>query len=156
MSISALNSEDMVKQGITDLQSLSLAVAGLNVLDSGSNQRRLVIRGIGNTFGSSSLVGVYIDEVAVTAWPDRQLDLRTHDLERVEVLKGPQGTLYGEGSVGGAIRFITKDPQLDGFSGSVLIDGSSTRNGDTSQEFKTVLNMPMSETAGFEGCWPIH
>ena len=148
MSISALTGKDLEAQGVTDLQSLSLAVPGLFVSESGSFQRRLSIRGIGNNFGSASLIGMYIDEASVASLSANQIDLRVMDLERVEVLKGPQGTLYGEGSVGGAIRYITKDPQLDRFAGMLSVDGSSTQGGDSSQEFKTVLNMPLSETAG--------
>lgn len=148
MSVSALTGEDLTAQGVADLQSLSFAVPGLLVAESGTFQRRISIRGVGNTFGGSSLVGMYIDESSVASLPSNQVDLRVHDLERVEVLKGPQGTLYGEGSVGGTIRYITKDPQLDGFEGSMSVDGSSTMDGGTSQEYRSVLNVPLSETVG--------
>ena len=148
MSISALTGEDLVTKGITDLQSLSLAVPGLFVQESGSFQRRISIRGIGNFYGNSSLVGLYIDEASVAGVPSNQIDLRVLDLDRVEVLKGPQGTLYGEGSVGGTIRYITNDPQLDDFAGTMSVNGSTTKDGDTSQEFSSVLNVPLSETIG--------
>jgi len=149
MSISALSGEDLSSKGIADLQSLSLAVPGLSVVESGF-LRRVTIRGIGNIAGNngSALVGMYVDEASVSNAAISQLDLRMHDLERVEVLKGPQGTLYGEGSVGGAVRYITNDPQLDGFSGNISIDGSSTSSGDTSQELKGVVNIPLSDSLG--------
>ena len=145
ISILALQGEDLVAQGIGDLQSLSFAVPGLLVSETGSFQRRISIRGIGNTFGSSSLIGMYVDEAAVAGLPANQIDLRIHDLERVEVLKGPQGTLYGEGSVGGTIRYITNDPQLDAFSAEASFDVSSTKDGDPSQETKAIINTPLVE-----------
>ena len=148
MSVIALTDEDLSAQGIDDLQALSFVVPGLLVAETGPFQRRISIRGIGNAFGSSSLVGMYVDESSVASVPTNQIDLRVYDLERIEVLKGPQGTLYGEGSVGGTIRYITKDPQLDGFSGKVALDASVTKDGDTSREFKSILNMPLTDTLG--------
>ncbi|MDC0003308.1 TonB-dependent receptor [Porticoccaceae bacterium] len=148
MSVAALTGEDLENQGVVDLQSLSLAVPGLFVAESGSFQRRISIRGIGNTNGSSSLVGLYLDEAPVASLPASQIDLRVYDLERIEVLKGPQGTLYGEGSVGGTIRYITQDPQLDAFGGAINIDGSTTERGDTSHTIKGVVNTPITDTLG--------
>ena len=142
ISILALQGDDLVNQGISDLQSLSLAVPGLLVVESGI-QRRISIRGIGNSFGSSSLIGMYLDDASVASLPAYQIDLRIHDLERVEVLKGPQGTLYGEGSVGGTIRYITNDPQLDAFGAEASFDVSSTKDGDPSQETKAIINIPL-------------
>ena len=84
----------------------------------------------------------------VASIPANQIDLRIHDLERIEVLKGPQGTLYGEGSVGGTIRYITTDPDLNGFSGNLSVDGASSQDGEASYEVKSVLNMPLSDTLG--------
>ncbi|ETN92058.1 hypothetical protein U062_01843 [Gammaproteobacteria bacterium MOLA455] len=145
ISILAFQGEDLAAQGVTDLQSLSLAVPGLLVAESGAMQRRISIRGVGNIFGSSSLIGMYLDEASVASLPSNQIDLRIHDLERIEVLKGPQGTLYGEGSVGGAIRYITNDPQLDAFGAEVSFDASSTKDGSPSQETKAIINIPLVE-----------
>lgn len=148
ISVSAFSGRQMAEAGITDLQSLSFAVPGLLVAETGANQRRISIRGIGNVFGGASLVGVYLDEASVVGLPSNHLDLRIYDIERVEVLKGPQGTLYGQGSVGGTIRYITKDPQLDGFSGEASVDGSLTSSGSPSQELKSVLNIPLADNLG--------
>ena len=145
MSVAALTGKDLKDQGIDDLQALALAVPGLHVNDGGAFTRRITIRGIGNAFGSSSLVGVYIDDAAVVGHGAMQLDLRMFDLERVEVLKGPQGTLYGEGSVGGTIRYITRNPELGHFGGEVAVDGSTTNSGSSSQKVEGVLNLPLNE-----------
>ena len=82
---------------------------------------------------------------SMTMQPANQIDLRIHDLERIEVLKGPQSTLYGEGSVGGTIRYITKDPELEEVSGNIDIDGSTISDGGTSQEIKGIVNIPLQD-----------
>lgn len=143
MSIAALTDEELKKRGINNFADLALAVPSLSIQDSGAFQRRITIRGIGNVFGSSSLVGVYVDEIPVTGQPSTHLDVRMHDLERVEVLRGPQGDLYGEASSGGTIRFITKKPELDASSGSAGFMTSAMRGGDASYEFKGMVNIPV-------------
>ena len=145
ISVFAQSGEELLSRGISDFQSLSFAVPGLFVADTGTFNRRISIRGIGNVFGGSSLVGVYVDEAGVAGSPSNHIDLRLHDIERVEVLKGPQPTLYGEGSLGGTIRFITNDPDLQSFGGSLTVDGAVTKDGDPSQELKSVLNIPIVE-----------
>ncbi len=148
MSVAALSGEQMANAGVTDLQSLSFSVPGLSVTDAGSFVNRVTIRGIGNIVGNSSLVGLYIDEASVATLPVNQIDLRAYDVKRVEVLKGPQGSLYGEGSVGGTIRYITEDPQLDGFTGDLSLGGASIQDGDTSSEIKSIINVPLSNNLG--------
>ncbi len=148
MSVAALSGEQMADAGITDLQSLSLAVPGLFVSETSSFFQNISIRGIGNTFGSSNLVGVYLDEASVVGAAGSLIDLHIHDIERIEVLKGPQGTLYGEGSVGGTIRYITKDPDLETFSGQFSVEGSRISSGERSSEVKSVLNVPLTDTLG--------
>ena len=144
ISIVAIGEEELKIRGIEDFKDLGLAVPGLSVQDSGTFQRRIFLRGVANTTGSSSLVGIYMDEVSLSGGsPSSQLDIRTHDLERVEVLRGPQGTLYGQGSVGGTIRFITNKPDFDGFSGSAGVSASHTENGDESYAVDAVLNVPL-------------
>ena len=71
------------------------------------------------------------------------VNLETIDIERVEVLKGPQGTLYGQGSVGGTIRFIAKKPSFDGIEGQIGGSAYGTKDGDSSGEFTGVLNLPV-------------
>jgi iron complex outermembrane receptor protein len=145
LSVVALSGEALERAGVDTLLDMSHAVPGLVVSDAGGGFIRYFIRGIGNVYGSSSttLVGVYLDEADVTSSASSQLDLRTQDIERVEVLKGPQGTLYGAGSSGGTVRFITRDPELDRFTASGDVDMYVTDGGDTSQAVSAVLNMPV-------------
>jgi outer membrane receptor protein involved in Fe transport len=147
LSVVALSGEALERAGVDTLLDMSHAVPGLVVSDAGGGFIRYFIRGIGNVYGSSSttLVGVYLDEADVTSSASSQLDLRTQDIERVEVLKGPQGTLYGAGSSGGTVRFITRDPQLDRFTISGDADMYLTDGGDSSQAVSAVLNLPIVE-----------
>lgn len=145
LSVVALSGETLERAGVDTLLDMSHAVPGLVVSDAGGGFIRYFIRGIGNVYGSPSttLVGVYLDEADVTSSASSQLDLRTQDVERVEVLKGPQGTLYGAGSSGGTVRFITRDPQLDRFAASGDVDMYFTDDGDSSQAVSAVLNAPV-------------
>src|SRR4029077_4825315 len=97
------------------IDDLAFVVPGLSVQNDGLDHR-VTLRGISNFAGSvSPLVGTYLDEASVTTVNNPQVNVSVFDMERIEVLRGPQGTLYGEGSAGGTIRFITKDPLLDHF-----------------------------------------
>lgn len=145
MSITALDDEALKARGIDDILDLSFAVPGLAAIERGPGTLQYTIRGIGNQNGSSALVGVYLDEAAVTSDPLRQVELRAMDLERVEVLRGPQGTLYGAGSAGGTIRFITKDPELEQFAGDAKVATYFTESGEQSVEGTAVVNMPVVE-----------
>ncbi len=145
ISIVALSADELRKRNIASIDDLALAVPGLTVASSGSFQRRVMLRGISNIFGSSPLIGLYLDEASVTTGNaySQQLDLRTYDLERVEVLRGPQGTLYGEGSIGGTVRFITRNPQLDRFAMNADLATLFTENGSPGQRVETMLNVPV-------------
>jgi iron complex outermembrane recepter protein len=147
LSVVALSGETLERAGVDTLLDMSRAVPGLVVSDAGGGFIRYYIRGIGNIYGSPStaLVGVYLDEADVTSSSTSQLDLRTQDIERVEVLKGPQGTLYGAGSSGGTIRFITRDPQLDRYTAAGDLDVYLTDGGASSQAVSAVLNLPVVE-----------
>ena len=142
-SITALDADALQRSGIKTMLDLSYAVPSLNVQQTGGGFQRYFIRGIANGNGVTSLVGVYLDEADITNNGNTQLDLRAGDLERVEVLKGPQGTLYGAGSVGGTVRFITYDPNLTTFSASGDVQAYATHYGAPSEEFSTVLNVPL-------------
>lgn len=147
LTVATLSNETLERAGIDTLLDMSHAVPGLVVSDAGGGFIRYYVRGVGNVYGSSStaLVGVYLDEADVTGSASSQLDLRTNDIERVEVLKGPQGTLYGAGSSGGTIRFITRDPQLERFTAEGDVDVYFTDGGDASQSVSAVVNVPVVE-----------
>jgi outer membrane receptor protein involved in Fe transport len=142
MSVVVIGDEELQAHRIDNVDDLRLVVPGLAINTEGL-QRRIFLRGIANISGSSSQVGTYIDEAAIVTAPDNNLDLRTLDLQRVEVLRGPQGTLFGEGSMGGTIRFITKDPRLDRFEGNTEVSASFTERGEPSEKVQGVVNVPI-------------
>ncbi|MEC8771300.1 MAG: TonB-dependent receptor plug domain-containing protein, partial [Pseudomonadota bacterium] len=111
-SINAQTQEDIQKSGANNLEDISRNVAGLSVQNLGPGQSQVLVRGVSagqivrDQPGVKEQVGVYLDESVISLslfTPD--LDL--FDLNRVETLRGPQGTLFGSGSVGGTIRYIT-------------------------------------------------
>ena len=116
-SINAQTEEDIQRSGATDLEQLSRNIAGLAIQNLGPGQSQVSVRGVSagqivrDQPGVKEQVGVYLDESVISLslfTPD--LDL--FDLNRVETLRGPQGTLFGSGSVGGTIRYITNQPEL--------------------------------------------
>ncbi len=146
-SITALDSDALRRAGINTMLDLSYAVPSLTVQSTGGGYQRYFIRGIANGNGATSLVGVYLDEADITNNSNTQLDIRAGDIERIEVLKGPQGTLYGAGSAGGTVRLITHDPDLNQFGASADVQAYTTRFGAPSEEASAVLNLPLVENA---------
>lgn len=142
IAISALSGSELSERGIDNIRDLSLAVPELTIFSGRPGSDIYLLRGIGDVDGDS-LVGVYLDEAQVTGPTGVQLDLRTTDLERVEVLHGPQGTLYGQGSAGGTIRFITKDPNFDSLGGEMELSTASTEDGEPSHTLTGIVNLPI-------------
>ncbi len=143
ISIAAMDGAELEERGIGNFEDLGLAVPGLSVEDNG-NVRRIYLRGVGNSTGSSSTIGIYYDEVPISGGsPTFHYDVRPYDLERIEVLRGPQGTLYGQGSMGGTIRFVTKNPELDRFTSRMDFSTSYTEDGSPSASVQGVVNLPL-------------
>jgi outer membrane receptor protein involved in Fe transport len=149
-SINAQTEEDIQRSGAGTIEDLSRNVAGLTVQNHGPGQSQVSVRGVSagqivrDQPGVKEQVGVYLDESVISLslfTPD--LDL--FDLNRVETLRGPQGTLFGSGSVGGTIRYITNQPVLDRVEGSAegnlnLVDGDSIGG-----SIKGAINTPIAD-----------
>ena len=121
----------------------------------GPGQREIYIRGsaseqssltVAPAQGSAPGVALYYDEMPVS-FGARNLDVYAADLERIEVLSGPQGTLFGASSQSGNMRLITNKPQLDEMSGSIDVGMSSTHGGDTSNKVEAMINIPLTDRA---------
>jgi outer membrane receptor protein involved in Fe transport len=144
LSIAVVTGDTLESLDLDTALGLSYRVPSLVVQESAPGNQLYTIRGVGNSVGSSSLVGVYLDEVDMTqAGGFGQHDISLYDLERVEVLRGPQGTLYGAGSVGGTIRLITNRPQLTTPSGKAEASIFAQARGDPGYEFKAALDVPV-------------
>ena len=151
-SINAQSEADIRRLGATTLEDLSRNVAGLAIQNLGPGQSQVSIRGVSagqvvrDQPGVKEQVGVYLDETVISLslfTPD--LDL--YDLNRVETLRGPQGTLFGSGSVGGTIRFITNQPDFETLEGSVEANLNTIEDGDMGGHFKGMINIPMNDRA---------
>lgn len=148
ISLEVISGNELLTRGITDLSNLQYDVPGLYVNGSGYTHS-VYIRGVANDSGNGAVVGQYIDEADITAeGTSGQAGLATgdvglYDLNRVEVLKGPQGTLYGDGSMGGVIRYITNKPALNRFQMSANVAAMLTQYGAPSQRIEAMLNTPV-------------
>lgn len=143
ISMAVLVGDDLGNAGISNISEMTYSVPGLSSVEVGPGFQNITIRGVGNLRGSASLIGLYLDEAAVAGANEQQIDLRLFDLARVEVLRGPQGTLYGEGSMGGTIRYITNDPELDDFTGNLEVSAFDTYKGGMSEVVRGVANVPL-------------
>lgn len=143
ISVTAMTGEKLDMMGADEFADYAASVPGLGFSSVGTfgnrGSRQINLRGISSNVGSAT-VGFYINET-----PLRFVDPRVVDLERIEVLRGPQGTLYGAGAMGGAIRVITAEPNLTDFSGKAAGTVSYTENGEMNYSLNGVLNIPLLE-----------
>ena len=148
ISLQVITGQEMQRHGITNLNNLQFDVPGL-YMNSTGDTHSVYLRGVGNVIGNGALVGQYIDNADITAETVFGGDGYAtgngglYDLKRVEVLKGPQGTLYGDGSMGGVIRYITNKPVLDRFGMSADVTALFTQYGAPGQHIQTMLNTPL-------------
>ena len=151
LAISAVTSEDIAVKGIEDIQTLYTSIPGLSYRGSvGTGGAQLSIRGItpSTTPGSVGAVGVYLDNLPITdsAIGGRNPLGSVFDMDRVEVLKGPQGTLYGEGSMGGNIRYITNKPDTSGLDYHVRSSFENmSKSDDLSYRIDAMVNIPLAD-----------
>jgi outer membrane receptor protein involved in Fe transport len=149
-SINVQTQQDIQRSGATNIEELSRNIAGLTVQNLGPGQSQVAIRGVSagqivrDQPGVKEQVGVYLDESVISLslfTPD--LDL--FDLNRVETLRGPQGTLFGSGSVGGTIRYITSQPDPEGFDAGVEFDLNTITDGEIGGHLKGMVNIPLAD-----------
>lgn len=145
LSLTVVGSEELEARSVTDITDMQYAVPGLSIYQTGIGRSAIQLRGVSTSNGAST-VGVYFDELPISldAAGDH-FNIRLLDLERIEVLRGPQATLYGQGSMGGTIRYIPAAPRFDGVSGSFEGQYSSIEDGGSGYRAVGVLNLPLSD-----------
>ena len=143
LAVSAVTEEMIRSLRIDDFSDLSRTVPGMVVTGANPSESDIVLRGISPLGGSGTPVAVYIDEMPVSGTSLNQPDLRAFDVERIEVLRGPQGTLYGEGSLGGTIRMVMNKPDTSEAYGRVDLTGSTTEDGGSSAKVQAMYNLPL-------------
>lgn len=145
-SIQAISGDALTRDDAAGIMSIAGQIPGLSIQDLGPGDKKYVIRGINST--GDSTVGVYYGEAVVTQGNGDdgggfQPDIRLYDIERVEVLRGPQGTLYGASSMSGTIRYIPKEPVMDGVDGYLSLEDSNTQHGGDNYNANGALNLPI-------------
>jgi iron complex outermembrane recepter protein len=152
LSITALTGQDLVDRGITDIAAIVQSVPGVSMRTSGPGQTELEIRGLTSSGGNSATVGFYLDDIPLSAPASAQngkvvIDPNLYDLNRVEVLRGPQGTLYGSGSMGGTIKLVPNAPNPSAFDASAQVILGGTDGGDTLNHTENAMvNLPLADT----------
>ena len=151
LSITVVSAETLERQQATNFEDYLKLIPGLSLQSSTSGVSRITLRGV-NTGGVASTVGVYVDEVpfgSSTGLANAAIlsgDFDTFDVARLEVLRGPQGTLYGASSLGGVLRFVTNDPSTDAFEFRAQAGIEDVESGDLGWSARSVINLPVSET----------
>ena len=152
MQVSVLAAEPLQRAGAKSLADYLTTESGVNLTSAGGpGQGSVAIRGISSGVQTTPTVGAYVDDVAIgssSAYARGSLlflDMGLLDLSHLEVLRGPQGTLYGASSMGGLIKYVTTVPATDEFSGSVSLSGSSTNKGGASGTANAVVNIPIKQ-----------
>ena len=129
ISTTVLTRQDIADRGARDLEDLQFAIPGFSALRYGPGEERAQMRGISSSYGRET-IGRYLDEMPINSETvATSPDIRLLDMERIEILRGPQPTLYGDGSMGGTIRYVTASPDLRTTSASVTLDGNSVKDG---------------------------
>jgi outer membrane receptor protein involved in Fe transport len=154
MGVTAITADQLQKQQLTSLDDLAAKVPGFSLTDIAPGQTRLTLRGQ-NTGGVGSTVTTYIDDTPFGSSTGLANgfylsgDFDTWDLERVEVLRGPQGTLYGAGSEGGLVKYVTNAPDPTKFAAAAQVGGEDVAHGGSGGIGKGMINLPLGDRAAF-------
>jgi outer membrane receptor protein involved in Fe transport len=154
MSISVISGETLERGQANNFQDLVALVPGLSINTNTPGVSRITLRGT-NTDGVASTVGVYVNDVpfgSSSGLANGAIvsgDFDTFDMERIEVLRGPQGTLYGASSLGGVIKYVANEPSLGEFEGRLQGSVEDVDGGDLGYALTGVLNIPAGETFAF-------
>jgi iron complex outermembrane receptor protein len=153
-SISVLQGEALESRQARSIADYAALVPGLSFEQGNPGQTRIVLRGI-NAGGAGATVAVYVDDTpfgsstSQTNGANLAGDFDTFDIERLEVLRGPQGTLYGANSLGGVVKYVTVAPQLSKWEARGQSGVETTKGGGTGYFGNAVINVPLGDTLAF-------
>ena len=146
LTITALTDIEIEQRGVEDITDLFLSVPGLNYGQAAPTWHYVNARGIAQFRSPTGPVSMYIDNTPVQGLGARSPQLPNFDLERIEVLKGPQGTLYGQGSMAAAVRYITKKPSPEGFDWALSARIENPyHSDDTGHRIDAMINIPLGD-----------
>jgi iron complex outermembrane receptor protein len=151
MSVSVVGGEELARQQVDNFQDLVALVPGLSLNSNTRGITRVTMRGI-NTGGVASTVGVYVNDVpfgSSSGLANAAIlsgDIDTFDMARVEVLRGPQGTLYGASALGGVIKYVANSPSTEGFDAAFQTSFEDTADADTGYAVTGMVNIPVGDS----------
>jgi iron complex outermembrane receptor protein len=150
ISISAVTGAELQQDGITSVEELAHDLPGLSMRSAGPGQTEYEARGLASNGGAAPTVGFYLDDIPLSPPALAQvgkvvIDPDIYDLNRIEVLRGPQGTLYGSSSMGGTVKIVTNQPQLGTFEGSAQGTVSYTDGAAGNGGGNLMLNVPLGD-----------
>ena len=148
ISITAVSGDDLTARGVTSLAALAQGTPGVSLKTEGPSQTEIEMRGMTSSGGNSATVGFYLDDIPLAGPASAQnghvvIDPDLYDLNRVEILRGPQGTLFGSGSMGGTVRLISNQPNLTDFQSTVQSVLSGTDGGGFNHKDSLMVNLPL-------------
>ena len=152
ISITAIGTEKLEQMNVGSFDDYAKMIPSLSFQSAGgpsfehTYMRGIASGGDGNHSGSQPSVGMYMDEQPVTSI-DGNLNLHIYDIQRIEALSGPQGTLYGSSSESGTIRIITNKPDPKGFAAGYDVEGNTVKHGGQGYKFEGFVNIPLSDNA---------
>ncbi|MDX1516992.1 MAG: TonB-dependent receptor [Woeseiaceae bacterium] len=144
-SITAITNEDIQKQAFQNMEDVMRVLPSVSLANALPGRNSIIMRGLSTgtqEYYTDSQVAVYLDEQPITTI-SQQPDFRMVDIERIESLPGPQGTLFGSSSQAGTIRYITRKPDPTGYAAEVAAGLSTTRGGEASHELEGWVNIPL-------------
>jgi iron complex outermembrane receptor protein len=146
VSIQAISGDALQAAGVSGIMDVAGQIPGLSIQDLGPGDKKYVIRGINST--GDATTGVYYGEAVISGsnaddGGGFESDIRLYDLNRIEVLRGPQGTLYGASSMSGTIRFVPNSPDLNTLGGYLTTEGSQTSHASGNYNINGEVNLPL-------------
>jgi outer membrane receptor protein involved in Fe transport len=146
LSVDVFTQKDLKNLGISGFEDYATKVPSMSFISTGPGSQLFVMRGASDgsnpNYNNTSMTGFFVDDMSLS-WEAQQPDLHLYDIERIEVLNGPQGTTYGAGSMSGAVRYITNKPDLHAFSAGVDFTGGQVQGGQQNWTYEGFLNLPL-------------
>ncbi len=146
LSIDVFTKKDMQNLGITGFEDYAEKVPSISFISVGPGTQLFVMRGVSDgsnpNYANTSATGFFVDDMSMS-WSGVQPDLHLYDIERIEVLNGPQGTTFGASSMSGAIRYVTNKPDVNAFSAGIDLNGGQIQGGQQNWTYEALLNLTM-------------
>src|ERR1700738_1245356 len=148
LSIDVFTKKDMQNLGITGFDDFAQKVPSISFISVGPGTQLFVMRGVSDgsnpNYSNTSATGFFLDDMSLSS-SGVQPDLHLYDIERIEVLNGPQGTTFGASSMAGALIYVTNKPDVNSFSAGIDFNGGHIQGGQQNWTYEAFLNLPIIE-----------